>query len=251
MERAQLTEALGLLAGGLAHDFNNMLSVISENVALVQTEEGVPETAQPRLRQMRVALQRAAALARRLVPHNRPQELHTRPVQINDLVNVALELAYPLLKGRVRVKAELGVLPAVEVDPSRIEQVLVNLILNALDAMPEGGELTLRTELVERPALAEIESDEDKGKRATPFVCVTVADTGIGIPEKLQINIFDPFFTTKPGGKGSGLGLASAYAIVRQHNGHIEVQSAPGAGAKFSIYLPLREKPSTSPERTP
>jgi len=126
-------------------------------------------------------------------------------MQVNDLANVALDLVRPLLKDRVSVKTELGSVPAVEVDPARIEQVLVNLILNALDAMPEGGELTLGTALVEGPAAAEIEWDEGEGDGATSFVCVTVADTGIGIPENLQTNIFDPFFTTKPEGKGSGL----------------------------------------------
>jgi signal transduction histidine kinase len=139
----------------------------------------------------------------------------------------------------------------VEVDPARIEQVLVNLILNALDAMPESGELTLGTALVEGPAAAEIESDEGEGNGATSFVCVTVADTGIGIPENLQTNIFDPFFTTKPEGKGSGLGLATAYAVVRQHSGFIKVQSAPGGGTKFSIYLPAKEDSSAKDRQQP
>jgi len=198
---------------------------------------------------MIAALKRGASLAKRLARYSRAQEPQTRAAQINDLVNVALELVHPLLQDRVSVKTELGLVPAVEVDPSRIEQVLVNLILNALDAMPEGGELTLRTALVEGLAAEEIESDEGEGKRATSFVCVTVADTGIGIPKKLQSKIFDPFFTTKPCGKGSGLGLATAYAIVRQHNGFIKVQSTPGAGAKFTIYLPVEENPPISPRR--
>jgi signal transduction histidine kinase len=115
--------------------------------------------------------------------------------------------------------------------------------------MPEGGELTLGTALVERLAAAEIESDEGEGNGATSFVCVTVADTGIGIPENLQNNIFDPFFTTKP--QGSGLGLATAYAIVRQYCGFIEVQSAPGAGAKFSIYLPSKEEGTLTVPKSP
>jgi signal transduction histidine kinase len=129
-----------------------------------------------------------------------------------------------------------------------MEQVLVNLILNALDAMPEGGELTLRTEMVERAAATGIELGNGEGKRATWFVCITVSDTGIGIPENLRTYIFDPFFTTKPAGTGSGIGLASAYAVVRQHGGSITVQSAPSAGAKFSIYLPVEEKASSSAE---
>jgi signal transduction histidine kinase len=249
LEQAQTTEAFGLIVGGLAHDLNNMLSVISGNLALLQTDERVAETGQARLEQMTVALDRGAALAARLVRHSRPQELQPRRVQINDLVNVALKLIDPLLQSRICVKAELGLLPAVEIDPGRIEQVLVNLMLNAIDAMPGGGELTVRTEMLERAAMTGIALDEDKGKRATSFVCITVADTGIGISKELQPNIFTPFFTTKPSGKGSGLGLASAYAIVRQHSGHIKVQSAPNAGTKFSIYLPMEEEFSTSQER--
>jgi PAS domain S-box-containing protein len=244
LERAQRAEALGLLAGGLVHDFNNMLSVISGNIALLQGGTNLPENAQAQLRQMTAAVKRGAEMAKRLARNSRSVELHTCVVQINDLANVALELVHPLLKDRVKVKTELGSVPAVQVDPTRIEQVLVNLILNALDAMPEGGELTLGTALVDRPAEAGIESREGEGNGAKPFVCVTVADTGIGIPENLQANIFDPFFTTKPQGKGSGLGLATAYAVVRQHSGFIKVQSAPGAGTKFNIYLPAKEASS-------
>jgi len=242
LERAQHAETLGLLAGGLVHDLNNMLSVISENIALFQTDGDVPESAQARFQQMTTAVKKGAALAERLSRYSRASEPQTRSVQMNDLVNVALELVNPLLKNRVNVKTELGFVPALEVDPSRIEQVLVNLFLNALDAMPEGGELTLRTTLVEHLAVAETDLHEDQGRRKTSFVCVTVADTGIGIPEKLQKVIFDPFFTTKPEGKGSGLGLPTARAIVRQHDGFINFQSTPGAGTKFSIFLPVREK---------
>jgi len=240
LEGAQPAEALGLLAGGIVHDLNNMLSVISGNIALLQTDGDVSRSAQARLQHMMAAVKRGAALAKRLARYGAKQP-QTCSVQINDLVNVVLELAHPLLKDRVTVKTQLGFVPAVEVDASRFEQVLVNLILNALDAMPEGGEITLRTKVVEPRAVAEIDSNEGAGKRETSFVCVTVADTGIGISKKLQGKIFDPFVTTKPRGKGSGLGLASARAIVRQHKGFIKVQSAPGAGAKFSIYLPAKK----------
>jgi len=249
LEHAQATEAFGLLVGGLAHDLNNMLSVISENVALLRADERISETAPARLEQIVIALERGAALARRLVPRRGTQELQPCQVQINDLVNVALELVQPLLKGRVRVKAELGSLPVVEIDQGRIEQVLVNLLLNAIHAMPKGGELTVRTEILEGAATNTITSGDDKRKRAASMVCITVADTGIGIAKDLQARIFDPFFTTKPSGKGSGLGLASAYAIVRQHRGDIRVESTPNAGAKFSIYLPVEKTTSARRKR--
>jgi two-component system cell cycle sensor histidine kinase/response regulator CckA len=196
------------------------------------------------LQAMAVAVKAGVELIARLMGYSRTQDTQIRPVQMNEVANAALQLARPLFKGQVRVKTEMSDrLPAVQADFSRLEQVLINLILNALDAMPEGGELTLRTELVSRDA---VNGRKEEGK--DQFVLITVADTGIGIPEKLRSSVFDPFFTTKPSGKGAGLGLSSAQAIVRQHNGDIEVQSTAGAGTKFSIYLPVAEKPATSPE---
>jgi signal transduction histidine kinase len=127
-------------------------------------------------------------------------------------------------------------LPLVEAAPAEIEQVIVNLVLNALDAMPEGGALTVQTDLAGAAAVGCHE-----GERPDQFVCISVADNGIGIPESLQAMIFEPFFTTKPPGKGTGLGLSSAYGIVRQHHGSIKVQSQPGKGTKFTIYLPVRK----------
>jgi signal transduction histidine kinase len=243
VERAQRTEAVGMLAGGLAHDLNNMLSVLSENLVLALADEGIPEPTRERLQQMQVALGKGAALATRLVRNSHTQKIQTHPVQINDIVNSALELAGPLLKSRVKVKTELGCsLPAVEADISRMEQVLINLILNALDAMPDGGELTVQTEVVSDDSVS-----ARKNENAAQFVLTTIADTGTGIPENLQESIFDPFFTTKPDGKGAGLGLSSASEIVRQHKGHIKVQSAPGAGTKFRVYLPVMECSSSLP----
>jgi len=244
LERAQTADAFGLLVAGAAHDLNNMISIISANVTFIQAEKDIPKSVRNRLNHISVALQKGAALATKLVRQRSGHELRPRPVQINDLILAALELVRPVLKDRVQVKTELAPLPEVEVDPPRIEQVLINLILNALDAMPQGGELTLRTEVVGRTAVVETELDEPKRKQAKSFVCVTVADTGIGIPRNLQNHIFEPFFTTKTFGKGSGLGLASARAVVRQHQGYIQVQSTPLAGTKFTVLFPVGEKTS-------
>jgi len=235
MEQLQHMEALGILAGGLVHDFNNILSVLSGNITLALNDKSVAEI-RARLQQMEAALDKGAALVTRLMQYRLKQDTRLDPVQINEVVNAALELAAPLLKSKVRVKSELSHrLPVVQADSSKLEQVFLNLILNALDAMPDGGELELRTELVSSNRIP-----EGKEKEKSRFVRITVADTGIGIPEHLQVSIFDPFFTTKPGGKALGLGLSSAQSIVREHNGHINVQSAPGAGTKFSIYLPVQ-----------
>jgi PAS domain S-box-containing protein len=234
LEQSQRIEAIGILAGGLVHDFNNILSVLSGNVALALSDEGVPEITRTRLQSMVVAIEKGTALAVRLMQYSRKQDTPIRPVQINEVVNAALELVRPLIKSRVHVKTEEShSLPAVQADSSKLEQLLLNIIFNALDAMPDGGELAVRTERV-----FDAVPDGKHGEKKH-FILITVADTGIGIPENLLPNIFDPFFTTKPIGEGTGLGLSSAQLIVRQHNGHIRVQSSPGVGTKFGIYLPV------------
>jgi two-component system cell cycle sensor histidine kinase/response regulator CckA len=233
-EQFHRIEAIGVLAGKLAHDLNNMLSVVSENLALALSDPGVPDCTRTRLQQMVLALQKGAALSRRLLQCSRAQKLQTQLVRINEVVDTALDLARPLLGSGIHLQTELrSGLPNVEADPSEIEQVIINLIMNARDAMPQGGELIIRTDVADGDAIP-----SDKGERARQYVLITVADTGTGIPEDLQTRVFDPFFTTKPG-KGAGLGLSSAYGIVRQHKGLITVQSAPGAGTKFNIYLPV------------
>jgi len=238
MERLQRIEEFAVLAGGLAHDFNNILSVLSNNVALALGDEGVHEITRTRLQEMNAALKKGATLVSRLMKYSGVQDTTMRPLQINGVVSAALDLARPLIRGRVRVKAELANdLPAVQGDPARLEQVFVNLILNALDAMPEGGELTLSTQLVSSDA---VPGKKDEGY--SDFVLVTVADTGMGIPENNRRSIFDPFFTTKHDGERAGLGLSSAQAIIRQHKGHIEVQSVPGAGTTFRIFLPAKDR---------
>jgi signal transduction histidine kinase len=230
VEHFQRIEEFAVLAGGLAHDFNNILSLVSENVALALGDEDLKEI-HARLRQMRDALKKGAALVERLTHYSHPRETEIRSIEINDVVNAALELARPLIRNHVRVKTEVSrPLPAVAADSSRLEQVLVNLILNALDAMPGGGELKLCAKLApsgEVPSGGNIDGNDQ-------FVLITIADTGTGIPEELRGSIFDVVFTTKPAGKGAGLGLASAQAIVRQHKGYIKVESEPGAGTKFS-----------------
>jgi PAS domain S-box-containing protein len=239
IERFRRIEEFAVMAGGLAHDFNNIISVVSENAALALNDRNLEEI-QHRLRQMRVALKKGSILVARLKGYSRTKDVEIRQIQINDVVNTALELTRPLIASRVLVKTEISpYLPKVAADSSRLEQVLVNLILNALDAMPEGGELTICTQLASNAAVPV--GVKEKSKQ---FVLVTVSDTGIGIPENLQCSIFDPFFTTKPEGEGAGLGLSSAQAIVREHNGHIDVQSAPKAGSAFRIFLPAKERPA-------
>jgi len=234
LEKAQRIESCGILAGGLAHDFNNILSVLSGIIDLALGDEGVQEITRARLQEMSLALWKGTALVLRLMKYSPNQDTQIRPIQINEVVNAALDLVRPLVCDEVYVKTKLSHrVPAVQADSSQIEQVLVNLILKALDAMPAGGELGVRTGLVSGAAIVGGNDEEKK-----QFVLVTY-DTGSGIPEDRLLNLFEPFSTTKAIGIGAGLGLSSAQSIVRQHNGHIKAESVLGAGTKFSIYLPV------------
>jgi signal transduction histidine kinase len=233
----QHMEDVGSIAAGLAHNFNNVLSTISMNAELALTEQGVPQTTRDRLQQITDASWKAAALIKRLMQFSRRRELQPRRLQVNWLVGEVLNLVRPILLDNVQVRTDLREgLPEIEADPAEMEQVLVNLIVNARDAMPNGGELTIATEIGD--AESEGIGDDQTKQR---FVIITVADTGIGIKEEIQERIFEPFFTTKTAERGTGLGLSSAYGIVQQHGGKIAVWSAPGKGAKFTISLPARQ----------
>lgn len=245
LERLEVVERL---ASGLLHDFNNMLSVGSSSITLALDDSSLPQATRAYLQQAAFALQKGKSLIRRLAQYNRREPIHIAPLQLNAAVVAAMDLVRPLLDKRVRVKLELQQdLPLVEADAGEIEQVLVNLIFNAVDAMLEGGDLTLRTQVASRTPLSRGETD-----KPNEFVVIQVVDTGVGIPEHLQAKIFEPFFTTKPNGRGTGLGLSSASAVVHEHGGEIEVRSAPGAGSTFTIYLPVApySEPTSEKEKT-
>lgn len=232
--RVERLETLGAVSRALAHDFNNILEVISSNVYLALPDTDVPEATRARLQAISAASQKATALVRRLMQFGRPHILETQAVQINDLITGVLQLIRPLVRDKIHVRTTLHPdLPMVDADPVEMDQLLVNLIVNALDAMPQGGELTVSTEVAKR--------DETplKGDQATrQVVLISVSDTGVGIPIGVQSQIFEPFFTTKQ--KGTGLGLSSVYGTVRQHGGDIKVQSEPAKGTTFLIALPAR-----------
>jgi two-component system cell cycle sensor histidine kinase/response regulator CckA len=195
-----------------------------------------------RQKQFFTAVSKATGLIRRLMQFGRAEDMHYVPVQLNNIISEALQLIQPLVRENVKLKAELcGSLPTIVADPSQLEQALVNLFMNALDAMPTGGELSITTAVGPNP--------KSPKKLPQNSVSIVVADTGTGIPQAVQSAIFDPFFTTKLPGKGTGLGLSSVYGVVRQHNGTIDVESAPGAGASFVISLPTqldRSEPKTA-----
>ena len=228
VNQLQRLETLGAVAAGLAHNLNNLLETITLSVEAAKTDDILSDERQDRLNQISTAASSAAGLIRRLMQFGRSQEMHCVAISANELIAEVLHLVHPLLRKGVIVTTDLcPELPSIYADHSQLEQALINLIVNALDAMPAGGELTISTSLG-------VSAGETPGS-----VSITVADTGIGIPENLQSVIFDPFFTTKPSGKGTGLGLSSVYGIVMQHKGTVKLKSTPGIGSAFTIKLPI------------
>ena len=234
--QAQKMESVGRLAGGVAHDFNNNLTVINGycDLLLASIPEGSPIRSQISL--VRKAGDRAAQLTRQLLTFSHKQVFSPKLVDVNELVSETRSLFSRLIGEHIRVRTQLEpALPSVLADPIQISQVLMNLAVNSRDAMPGGGELMISTEVVN---LAPEQAARLVGGRPGSFVALTVTDTGHGMDAETKRHIFEPFFTTKPRGSGTGLGLATVYGIVQQCNGWVEVESTVGAGTTFRILLP-------------
>jgi nitrogen-specific signal transduction histidine kinase/ActR/RegA family two-component response regulator len=249
LRQSQKMEAIGQLAGGVAHDFNNILTVIHGHAALLESSE-LEESMLRSAQQITQAAERAAALTRQLLTFSRRQLIQPKKLDMNTIVGNMTDLLGRLLGEDVSLQLNYCPSPAmVEADAGMMEQVLLNLAVNARDAMPKGGRLGVRIAIVE---VNEAHVQNHPEARIGRFVCVSKTDTGCGIsPENLQ-RIFEPFFTTKEVGKGTGLGLATVYGIVKQHQGWIEVESTVGKGTTFRIYIPYTgsehvetEKPTT------
>ena len=237
--QAQKMEALGRLTGGVAHDFNNMLTVIIGNSSLLLQSLNQDHASRQEIEQIRQSAERAAALTRQLLAFSRQQILQPRILNLNNVI-INLEKMLRRLIGEdvdlvTVLEPELG---QVKADAGQIEQVIMNLVVNARDAMPEGGRLTIETANI---YLDELYSRHNVGVVAGPYIQLAVSDTGIGMDTETQALIFEPFFTTKPQGKGTGLGLATAHGIINQSGGHILAYSEPGHGTTFKIYLPRIE----------
>ena len=236
LRQSQKMEAVGRLAGGVAHDFNNLLTVILNTVSFLETDPALPAPLGKDLEAIRRAAKRGSALTRQLLIFGSRQSAHPQPVCWNRVVTDTLDLLRRSLGTQVGIVPSLAPdLKAVRADPGQLEQVLVNLAVNARDAMPGGGRLTLETA-----------NEEVDG---VPGVRLRVRDTGTGMPPEVAARIFEPFFTTKEKGKGSGLGLAVVYGIVRQAGGLIEVDTRPGGGTCFTLRFPALDERPASPAR--
>ncbi|MBW2075274.1 MAG: response regulator [Deltaproteobacteria bacterium] len=237
-QQASKMETIGTLAGGIAHDFNNLLMGIQGNVSLMLMNMDATHSYYERLRSIEKQVQSGAKLTSHLLGYARKGRYEVKPIDLNQLVEEASD-TFGRAKKEITIHRELAEdLLTIEADHGQIEQVLLNLFVNAADAMPGGGDLILKTKNTTH--------EDMRGKLYDPkpgnYVVLTVTDTGMGMDQQTRMRIFDPFFTTKEMGRGTGLGLASAYGIIKGHGGYIDVDSKKGHGTTFSIYLPASGK---------
>jgi two-component system, cell cycle sensor histidine kinase and response regulator CckA len=242
LRMAQKMEAVGRLSGGIAHDFNNLLGVIIGYSQVLKRSLG-PDTASfEHAQEIEKASQRAVSLTRQLLAFSRQQVLEPVVLNLNTLLSDMEKMLPRLIGEDIALKLELDTsLSQVKADPSQIEQVILNLAVNARDAMPDGGKLLIQTANVN---LDTAYTHNHPGSRPGSYVMLRVTDTGTGIDPEIQSQIFEPFFTTKERDKGTGLGLATVYGVVKQSGGYIAVDSEKGKGASFSVYLPRLEQPA-------
>jgi signal transduction histidine kinase/ActR/RegA family two-component response regulator len=235
MEASRL-EAVGQLAGGLAHDFNNLMMAVTGNASLLARQPGLDPDAVEQIDQIRQVGKRMTELTRQLLAFARRQVLEPRLLALNDVVSGIEELTRRLIREDIHLEVHLAPdLPVVRADPAQLEQVLLNLTINARDAMPDGGRLTIETGVVDLDADY---CSNHAGTTPGRHVSLMVSDTGIGMSAETQDRIFEPFYSTKQGRGGTGLGLATVWGIVRQSGGHLHVYSEPGRGSTFKVYLP-------------
>jgi signal transduction histidine kinase len=236
LRQAQKMESIGILAGGLAHDVNNLLNIIQGHACAIMTQSADPSKIIEDAQVIREAVDDVTALVQRLLTIARKTEVKFDRTDINALVRRLTKLLAGTFPNRLMISLELdpGV-PNLQVDANQLNQALLNLCINARDAMPDGGSLLLRTRTLSGAELHN-RFREIKSER---YVCISVADTGSGMAEDIKNRVFEPFFTTKETGKGTGLGLSVVYSIVSNHNGFIDVTSELARGSTFNIYLPV------------
>lgn len=233
--RAQKMEAIGTLAGGFAHDFNNILTSILGYAELILHTMPEDNKYYTHVKVISESAKKAGELTKRILSITRKEQLVMKPTQINDIVKEVVAIISHSLPKNIEIITELSpAIPPTLADPTQIHQVILNLCVNARDAMPEGGTLTITTSLGSALHHTELNAGQPQ------YITITVKDTGIGMPLEIQQKVFDPFFTTKEKGKGTGLGLYVVHSIVTKHNGYINIQSEPNKGTEFTVYLPLK-----------
>jgi two-component system cell cycle sensor histidine kinase/response regulator CckA len=245
LRQSQKMEAVGRLAGGVAHDFNNLLLVIMSYADFLLEGSGPGDPRSDDLRQIMKASDTAASLTRQLLAFSRQQVIRPKPVALGELVKGAAKLLKRVIPEDIELALVADEPLVVRIDPGQLEQVIMNLAVNARDAMPTGGKLTIET------SVAELNEEYARAHwPAVPgrFAMLAVSDTGLGMDEATREKIFEPFFTTKPVGKGTGLGLATVYGIIKQNGGFISVYSELRVGTQFKIYLPLEDQAATADE---
>ncbi|HSM89112.1 MAG TPA: ATP-binding protein, partial [Desulfobacterales bacterium] len=247
LQQAQKMEAIGTLAGGIAHDFNNLLMAIQGNVSLMLFDTEPSHPHHRSLANIEKLIRSGADLTSKLLGYARKGKYESRPILLNDLLRETAE-TFGRMRKDIRIEWNLSPdLKGIVADKGQVEQVLLNLFVNASDAMPGGGRLFLKTDTVTHREIPH------KGYTVHPgtYVRLTVTDTGVGIDKEIIDRIFDPFFTTKKMGRGTGLGLASAYGIVKSHNGYIDVESEKGQGSTFLVYFPATDaRPAAAAEKS-
>ena len=240
LRQAQKMEAVGQLAAGVAHDFNNILTIIQGHAGLILAGGNLDPETSDSLHQITAASERGAGLTRQLLAFSRKHVMQPRVHNVNDLIFQLLKMLRRLIGEHIKLQCEFTDAPLrVFADAGCLEQVIINLAVNARDAMPRGGQLLIRTSLAGRGDEATHHHPESRSGR---FACVSVTDTGCGMEAKVLDHIFEPFFTTKDVGKGTGLGLATVYGILKQHDGWVEVESQPGRGTTFTFFVPITNK---------
>ncbi|MFO1498614.1 MAG: PAS domain S-box protein [Verrucomicrobiota bacterium] len=248
LRQAQKMEGVGQLAGGIAHDFNNILTAMMMQLELLQAHSKQSVELCDGLGELMTQAQRAASLTRQLLLFSRRSVMHVEPLSLNDVVENLLKMLRRLIGENIKLDWHgASQLPPIPADAGMLEQLLMNLVVNARDAMPKGGRIVIGTEAL---VLDPLDTQSHPQARPGSFVCLSVADTGCGMDEITQSRIFEPFFTTKEEGKGTGLGLATVYGIVSQHNGWISVQSKVAHGTVFRVFLPASNVRASHPMTT-
>jgi two-component system cell cycle sensor histidine kinase/response regulator CckA len=241
LQQARRMEAVGRLAGGVAHDFNNLLTIIKSYVELALKRCAEQPELRGNIQRIEDAAERAVTLVRQLLAFSRKQVLKPKVLDLNSIVLNMDKLVRRLMSETIEMKTQIGKnLGAAKADPGQVEQVILNLIVNARDAMPHRGKLLIETGNVE---LDSTFGHDQASIKPGPYVMLSVSDTGIGMSAETLAHIFEPFYTTKEGGRGTGLGLSTVYGIVKQSGGHISVYSELGKGTTFKVYLPRVDDP--------